>query len=264
MELKVEFSKLGSLVLREPITLDLKRAILYGRNSIGKSLIIKATIAGLAIHEDVKSFLLPGLHDLKRLLKTSDFKVTVRTDKQILKIARVTAGTARIVTEVDDERRKYKINVGAQWDLQLMLSDPEFAEKLNDFFSYYYLDVKVYGGFYRDQSGEWIKIANLPYSYRRIIAILYALEKSDLVFIEAFSSGLHMSMQKYLIDHISEEYKDKVIVIETHHTPAIVFGSGRNWITYYVERDKITKLEKYEDLVKVDVFFRELQEVMIP
>jgi len=54
MELKVEFSRLGSIVLKEPVTLELKHAILYGRSGVGKSLIMKATIVGLTIFEDIK------------------------------------------------------------------------------------------------------------------------------------------------------------------------------------------------------------------
>jgi hypothetical protein len=262
MEFKVEFSKLGSLVLGEPVTLDLKRAIFYGRNGVGKSLIMKATIVGLTPFENVRSFLLPGLYDLKRLLKNTDFKVIV--SERPNKIARVTASTARIVTEVDDETRKYKINVGKQSDLQLMLSDPEFTEKLNDFFLHYYFDVEVYGGFYREHGGKWVKVVNMPYSYRRIIAMLYALEKCDVVFIESFDSGLHMVTTKRLIDYISDEYKGKVVVVEAHHTPAVVFGVQRGWAIYYVGRDKITKLERYEDLIKTDVFFKELSEVKPP
>ena len=151
--------------------------------------------------------------------------------------------------------------MGDQSDLQLMLSDPEFAKKINEFFSYYYLDVEVYGGFFRERGGEWIKVVNLPYSYRRIIAMLYALEKCDVVFIEAFDSGLHMSILKHLIDYISENYKDKVVVAEAHHASSIVFGLNRGWVAYYIEKDKITRLEKAEDITNTDVFFRELDEV---
>ena len=100
MELKVELSRLGSIVLKETTTLELKHAMLYGKSGVGKSLIMKATIVELTPFEDVRSFLLPGLYDIKRLLKASDFKVTV--SERPWKIARVTASTARIVTEVDD------------------------------------------------------------------------------------------------------------------------------------------------------------------
>jgi hypothetical protein len=259
MEIKVEFSKLGSLVLKEPVTLELKHTILYGRSGVGKSLIMKATMVGLTIYEDIRLFLLPGLYGLKRLLKASDFKVAVCGDPQ--RIARITAGTARIVTEVDDERRMYKISVGDQSDLQRMLSDPRFAKKINDVFDLWHTNIEVYGGFFREYGGEWVRVVNLPYSYRRIIAILYALEKSDIVFIEAFDAGLHMSTMKRLIDYISEDYKDKVVVAELHHTPGIVFGLQRGWKAYVIEKERVTKLERYEDIKNTDAFFRELSEV---
>jgi predicted metallopeptidase len=259
MELKIEFSKLGSIVLKEPIVLELKHAMLYGRSGAGKSLIMKATIAESAISEDIKLHLLPGLHNLKRLLKTSDFKVI--GSERTWRMARITAGTARLVVEKGNERRRYNISVGSQPDLQRLLSDPEFAEKVNDFFDIWHIGIEVYGGFYRERGEEWIRIVNLPYSYRRIIAMLYALEKCNAVFIEAFDSGLHMSMLKYLIEHISTEYKDKVIIVELHHTPGIVFGLGRGWIVYVVEKDRITRLERIEDIKNTDVFSRELAEV---
>jgi predicted metallopeptidase len=259
MELKVEFSRLGSIVLKEPTTLELKHTMLYGRSGAGKSLIMKATIAESTIYEDVRLHLLPGLYDLKRLLKTSDFKVIV--GGRTWRMARITAGTARLIVERDEERRRYNISVGSQLDLQRLLSNPEFAEKVNSFFDLWRIGIEVYGGFFRERGGEWIKVVNLPYSYRRIIAMLYALEKCDVVFIEAFDSGLHMSMLKYLIEHISTEYKGKVIVAEVHHTPAVVFGLSRGWIVYVVEKDRITRLERIEDIKNTDVFFRELAEV---
>jgi hypothetical protein len=206
------------------------------------------------MHEDIRSFLLPGL----QLPKTSDFKVTVSGKPQ--RIARITASVARIVTEVNGKRRMYKISVGDQSDLQRMLSDPEFAKKVNDVFDLWYTNIEVYGGFFREYGGEWYKVVNLPYSYRRIIAILYALEKSDIVFIEAFDAGLHMSTMKRLIEYI-EDYKDKAIIAELHHTPGIVFGLQRGWKVYHVEKERITKLERYEDIKNTDVFFRELSEV---
>ena len=150
-----------------------------------------------------------------------------------------------------------------QSDLQLMLSDPDFAVKLNDFFDFLNADVEIYGGFFREHGTRWIKIASLPYSYRRIIAMLYALEKCDVVFIEAFDSGLHMLLLKHLIDYISNEY-NKVIVAEVHHASSIVFGLNQRWVAYYIEKDKITKLEKPEDVKNTDVFFRELAEVKHP
>jgi hypothetical protein len=261
--IKVEFSRLGSIVvLKEPVTLELTRSMLYGRNGSGKTLIMKATIVELT--PENAEFLVPGLHGLKRLLKNTDFKATVneKMNEKMQRIARVTASTARIITEVDDKARRYKINIGDQADLQLMLSDPNFAEKLNDFFKYY-LDIEIYGGFYRELyggRGEWIKLVNMPYSYRRIIAMLYALEKCDTIFIEAFDSGLHIITQKYLISHISDQYKDKVVVAETHHASAIHFALQKDWKVYYVEKDKVTKL----DLSKVDVFLKEFGEVMFP
>ena len=255
----MEFSRLGSIVLKQPVALDMKHAMLYGRSGAGKSLIMKATIAESAISEDIKLHLLPGLHNLKRLLKASDFRVVA--SERSWRMARIGGSTARLVVERDGERRRYNISVGSQPDLQRLLSDPEFAEKVNGFFSSWRIGIEVYGGFYRERDGEWIKVVNLPYSYRRIIAMLYALEKCDVVFIEAFDSGLHMSMLKYLIEHISTEYKDKVVVVEAHHTPGIVFTLGRGWIVYVIERHKITKLERIEDIKNTDIFSRELAEV---
>jgi hypothetical protein len=58
-----------------------------------------------------------------------------------------------------------------------------------------------------------------------------------------------------------EKNKDEVVVAEAHHTPGIVFGLQQGWVVYVIEKDKITRLERAEDIKNTDVFFRELAEV---
>jgi len=106
----------------------------------------------------------------------------------------------------------------------------------------------------------WIPVHNLAYGYRRVLAVLAALITADAVFIEAFEAGFHADLALELLRLINKWFKDKVVVIETHHGVAVTTAVKMGWRGYYLENGKVVKeLVKTADLSEADLYKRELE-----
>jgi hypothetical protein len=90
--------------------------------------------------------------------------------------------------------------------------------------------------------------------------MIYALEKSDYLFIEGFESGLHISLMAELIRLLGE--CNKTVVLETHDSGSLTLALKTGWTAYYVKRDEIIEFTNYDQLrEKADLFLKEIASV---
>jgi len=276
VKITLMLSALGPIRLSEPTTMEFNKTILYGRNAQGKSTILRALIFLIVRSESYRRFLIPELERDplgEMFFRKSDIELC--TDDRCVnssnpgllddvKLSRIISDNVYIITR--DRRGEVESNVFSihnTENLKSMLRDPEVVEVLKEFFRWleppiedYYLE------YFREPGSEWLNIANLAYGYRRALMFLYALEKSDIVTIEGFESGLHIDLMKYILQYINTRYKDKlkVILIETHNGLPVVYGLNTGWTVYYVTRNNIIKLQSYRDLLdRAELFLKELE-----
>jgi AAA15 family ATPase/GTPase len=276
MTLSLSFSKLGPIKLDKRVEMRIGKTILYGGNGQGKSTIIRAIIRLVLKEKDdsilnhvtqemndpyywvwIKNSSDASLHDLLNN-RQADFEHPGLIDNP--RIARIIGDTLYIYTkDRRGEARPNEFDATNPEHLSAILSEPEIAEKAEEFFAW--LDVPItdfYHGYYREKGLDWLDIYNLPYGYRRALMMIYALEKSDYLFIEGFENGLHIDLMLILLDLFSK-MEGKVIVIETHNSFPIVYGLKKKWRVYYIKRSDIVEISNYDQLrEKADLFLREL------
>jgi len=152
------------------------------------------------------------------------------------------------------------VNIFDTYKLLEVLEDVDFIEKVRDFFKY--LDPRISDFYYKkfkdSENGKWLLIELLPYGYKRALALLYVVDKYDAVFIEGFEAGLHVDLIRELTDFISENYKDKIVVIEAHLGTLLRFGLMRGWYVYYISREGIEE-NNFQRLHTMELSSRELE-----
>jgi len=276
MTLSLSFSKLGPIKLDKRVEIRIGKTILYGGNGQGKSTIIRAIIRLILKEKDdsifkhvtqeindkyywiwIKNSSDASLHDLLNN-RQADFEHPGLIDNP--RIARIIGDTLYIHTKDRQGEASHDVIDATNPDhLSMILSEPEIAEKAEEFFAW--LDVPIidfYHGYYKEKGLDWLDISNLPYGYRRALMMIYALEKSDYLFIEGFENGLHIDLMLMLLDLFSK-MEGKVVVIETHNSFPIVYGLKKEWRVYYIKRSDVVEISNYDQLrEKADLFLREL------
>jgi predicted ATPase len=276
MTLSLSFSKLGPIKLNKRVEIRIGKTILYGGNGQGKSTIIRAIIRLILKEKDdsilnhvtqeindkyywvwIKNSSDAFLHDLLNN-RQADFEHPGLIDNP--RISRIIGDTLYIYSkDRRGEASRDVIDAANPDHLFMILSEPEIAEKAEEFFAW--LDVPIidfYHGYYREKGLDWLDVSNLPYGYRRALMMIYALEKSDYLFIEGFENGLHIDLMLMLLDLFSK-VEGKVTVVETHNSFPIVYGLKKGWRVYYIKRSDVVEIANYDQLrEKADLFLREL------
>ena len=244
----------GPIKLEIPKNVEISKTILYGCNNAGKTSIIRALLVLLNCRECLTVYESRRIHEFTEVF---DVHLNSNTNRKP-KIARML--TDKIYLSMDNESSisNNTINIEKHKDLLNILSDFKFVRKVLEFFKYldYGISDIYYSGFREDD--KWFPVELLPYSYKRILAMLYAIHNSDLTIIENFEAGLHVDLIREFIDYITENYKDKIIVLESRLGATVRFGLLRNWNVYYVSRENIEKLD-IQKLQVTKIFEREIE-----
>jgi energy-coupling factor transporter ATP-binding protein EcfA2 len=273
--LTLKLKSLDPLKLEKPIELDIGKTILYGPNGSGKSAIIRV-LAYLLVEDTNLLYESDYVNALAKLFGHADVQlcgnsecITLRSDGASFSLsgAKLGKSAARIVGDYiySTARYKYMNPVQNVDDLRNILSNPTVAEAVERFLHHYYTELNIerfYGGYFKEivnGKHEWRDIVLLPYGIKKAIAIIYALETYDVILIEGFESALHLDLMRALLDYMNEEYKDKIIVIETHSGLPLRWGIAKGWSVYRVERNNIVRLSKLEDLTNTELFKKELE-----
>jgi len=268
----------GPIRLEVPKDIEVSKTVLYGHNGGGKSCIIRVITMLLCgegcLTESERSVIDTFKKSLDITLSSNkgfigfkgEYIAGVNNDvmfrggqisKDVIhqyigdyRVARVL--TDYVFTELGI------LNIYDVHDFINMLTEPEFVERVREFFKY--LDPGITAIYYRKfrDDGEWLPVELLPYGYKRVIAMLYAIDRYDVVLIEGFEAGLHVDLIREFIDFITEHYKDKVVVIETHLGTLLRFTLMKGWTTYYVSRENIEKLD-LQKLYTTRLFAREIE-----
>jgi energy-coupling factor transporter ATP-binding protein EcfA2 len=278
---------LGPIRLEKPVELNIGRTVLYGPNGAGKSSIIRVLAYLLSSDESSRNSIIFeinyvnsyaaifGQADVElcegdkcaRLISDGiDFKVDEAVWSRRYSAARVvgdciySSSPSTTCTDV----------VHGIDGLRTVLSygSPSISmiiEKIERFLHDYYIELDIerfYGDYFRefaDGKRKWRHITLLPYGIKKAIAIIYALESHDAVFIEGFESAFHLDLMRALLDFVNDTYSGKVIVIETHNGLPLRWGIAKGWYVYYVKRDNIVSLTRLEDLTNIELFKKELE-----
>jgi len=276
--LALSIKSVGPIKLEIPEDVEISKTVLYGYNGAGKSSIIRVLTMLLCGEECLTNLEKEMLNVFKKSLN-----VTLKSDKGFIGFKdEYIAGTDNDTRFRGSQIRKeaiyqyignYKVarvltdriyingdekDIHDTHDLSDMLGEPEFVEKIEGFFKY--LDPGVSEFYYkkfRDKE-EWLPIELLPYGYKRVLAMLYIIDRYDAVFIEGFEAGLHVDLIREFIDYVTENYEDKIVVIETHLGIALKFSLMRGWKVYYVSREDIEKLD-LQKLHGTKLFVREME-----
>jgi len=112
----------------------------------------------------------------------------------------------------------------------------------------------------------WIRLSDLAYGYRRSMLVLLALGLADVVLIESYETALHTDLAVDLLRLMSyDEYRDKIIIVETHHGGVLSYAISLRWRAYYMEDGRVVKeLSKPEDLKSAELYKREMEAYLAP
>ncbi|NAZ12616.1 MAG: AAA family ATPase [Desulfurococcales archaeon] len=283
MNLKFSIRKLPPLELDKPATIDINKTILYGPNGVGKSNILRILLT-LLLGDDINHKYLIEEIPIDRL--KNDTEATLYTDKGSIELSNGKYIIKRENKEVIRERlsideieriiglktvgriigdhmitNRGEIDIWKSSDINTLTEEAEFSEKIIDFF----IDLGIERLYYKKyrENGEWREIQFLPYGFRRAFMILYTLEHSDIIFIEGFENGMHIDLIRKIIEYIDIEYKDKIVIIETHNSLPLKLGVLKRWSVYYIDRNLIKKLSGIEDLRDVTLFNKEIEAITI-
>ncbi|HDJ89094.1 MAG TPA: ATP-binding protein [Thermoprotei archaeon] len=109
-----------------------------------------------------------------------------------------------------------------------------------------------------EEYGKWISFQNLSYGERKAIAIIFAANLADAIFIEAFEAGLHADLIVDLINYLSKY--DKIIIIESHLGLVVAQGVARKWMAYYLEDGRTLKeIKELNQLRDAELYKREIE-----
>jgi energy-coupling factor transporter ATP-binding protein EcfA2 len=283
LNLKFSIRKLPPLELDKPATIDINKTILYGPNGVGKSNILRILLT-LLLGDDINHKYLIEEIPIDRL--KNDTEATLYTDKGSIELSNGKYIIKRENKEVIRERlsideieriiglktvgriigdhmitNRGEIDIWKSSDINTLTEEAEFSEKIIDFF----IDLGIERLYYKKyrENGEWREIQFLPYGFRRAFMILYTLEHSDIIFIEGFENGMHIDLIRKIIEYIDIEYKDKIVIIETHNSLPLKLGVLKRWSVYYIDRNLIKKLSGIEDLRDVTLFNKEIEAITI-
>jgi AAA15 family ATPase/GTPase len=279
--LTLSIKSVGPIRLESSKDIKISKTVLYGYNGAGKSCIIRVLAMFLCGEECVPELGKEGMDTFKksldvRLTSKSGFigfkyeyvagdnnEVKFRGNVINRELIQRYIGSYRVARVLTDHLyfgSSEVVNVFDTYKLLEVLEDVEFIEKVRDFFKY--LDPGVSDFYYKkfkdSENGKWLPIELLPYGYKRALTLLYAVDKYDAVFIEGFETGLHVDLIRELIDFISENYKDKVVVIEAHLGTLLRFSLMREWYVYYISREGIEEIN-LQRLHTMELFSRELE-----
>lgn len=285
MNLKFSIRKLPPLEFDESVEIDISKTILYGPNGVGKSNIIRILLT-LLLGDDINhKYLIEEIpidrlkNNTKATLYTDKGSIELSSGKYIIKrenkefirerlsideIERIIGlkTVGRIIGDhMITNREEGEIDIWRSSDINTLTEEAEFSEKIIDFF----IDLGIERLYYKKyrENGEWREIQFLPYGFRRAFMILYTLEHSDIIFIEGFENGMHIDLIRKIIEYIDIEYKDKIVIIETHNSLPLKLGVLKGWSVYYIDRNLIKKLSGIEDLRDVTLFNKEIEAIAI-
>jgi energy-coupling factor transporter ATP-binding protein EcfA2 len=278
MGLNLKIKALGPIRLEKPAVLSVGKTILYGPNGAGKTHIIRA-LAYLLLDESSRNRVIFEIDHVKSYARLFGYADVVLCEDSKCAVLESDSVNFRVEEAVWSRRYSvarvvgnyiYSSSAGYKYidlvhDLREILADPGVAEKVELFLYHYYTELNIerfHGDYYKEAANgrhEWRNIALLPYGIRKAIAVIYALETYDVILIEGFESALHLDLMRALLDFMNEEYKDRIIVIETHSGLPLRWGIAKGWNVYYVERNNIARLSKLEDLTNIELFRKELE-----
>ncbi len=283
MNLKFSIKKLPPLEFDKPATIDINKTILYGPNGVGKSNIIRILLT-LLLGDDISIKYLIEEMPIDRLKNNTD--ATLYTDKGSIELSngkyiikRENKEFVRERLSIDEIERiiglktvgriigdhmitnRGEIDIWKSDEIERLTEEAEFSEKIIDFL----IDLGIERLYYKKyrENGEWREIQFLPYGFRRALMILYTLEHNDVIFIEGFENGMHIDLTRKIIEYIDIEYKDKIVIIETHNSLPLKLGVLKRWSVYYIDRNLIKKLSGIEDLRDITLFKKEIEAITI-
>jgi hypothetical protein len=283
LNLKFSIKKLPPLEFDKPATIDINKTILYGPNGVGKSNIIRILLT-LLLGDDISIKYLIEEMPIDRLKNNTD--ATLYTDKGSIELSngkyiikRENKEFVRERLSIDEIERiiglktvgriigdhmitnRGEIDIWKSDEIERLTEEAEFSEKIIDFL----IDLGIERLYYKKyrENGEWREIQFLPYGFRRALMILYTLEHNDVIFIEGFENGMHIDLTRKIIEYIDIEYKDKIVIIETHNSLPLKLGVLKRWSVYYIDRNLIKKLSGIEDLRDITLFKKEIEAITI-
>jgi hypothetical protein len=283
LNLKFTIKKLPPLEFDKPATIDINKTILYGPNGVGKSNIIRILLT-LLLGDDISIKYLIEEMPIDRLKNNTE--ATLYTDKGSIELSNGKYIIKRENKEFVRERlsieeieriiglktvgriigdhmitNRGEIDIWKSDEIERLTEEAEFSEKIIDFLIGLGIE-RLYYKKYRE-NGEWREIQCLPYGFRRALMILYTLEHNDVIFIEGFENGMHIDLIRKIIEYIDIEYKDKIVIIETHNSLPLKLGVLKRWSVYYIDRNLIKKLSGIEDLRDITLFKKEIEAITI-
>lgn len=276
----------GYKILNNIILELTEKNILYGINGVGKSSIL-----------EVISFLYTNMHVSKvdLYIHSDDFRISYNFPNRVVEILYEKEkyklkenGVSLLVSPeflpiISETRHRLGITETAVWvnscslyreggesinichgDIRLeenLFKDPtvfdifkKILRNLLDISDVSYIN----GNWWVKEKGRWIKINELAYGIKRAMMTIIATLISDVIFIEAFEAGFHGDLILVILDYLSESGKH--FVIETHNGLAVSYGVSKGWRTFYIdEESNVTVIESVEDLIKADLFEKELK-----
>jgi len=263
------------------VELDIGRTVLYGSNGSGKSAIIRALAYLLLPDESTRSSVIFEIDHVKSYAELFSYADVELCEGNVCTALETDGVNFRVKEAVWSRRYSvarvvgdYIYSSGAGYRyvdlihdadmLREVLADPSIVERVEQFLhNYTELDIaRIHGNYYKELVNgryEWRHIALLPTGVKKAIAIIYALENHDAVFIEAFEANLHLDLMRALLDFVNDTYSSKIIVIETHSGLPLRWGIAKGWNVYYVKRDSITSLTRLEDLGNPELFKSEIK-----
>jgi len=96
--------------------------------------------------------------------------------------------------------------------------------------------------------------------------VLLALNIADVVLIESYVTPLHADLAINLLRLTNrDEYKDRIVVMETHHGGILSYAISLRRRAYYMEDGRVVKeLSRPDDLKSTELYRREMEMYLVP